>query len=219
MKLLHTAHLPAGDGPFPTLVLCHGWGASAHDLLGLAPHLHGGQALVLCPQGEVTLQVGPGMEGYGWFQLVPGQPPNEAEFRERAGTLRAWLDEAIETYPIDPKRLAVGGFSQGGLMAFELGLREPARFRGIAALSTWLPEPLADSLPKLPEHEALPVLVFHGTEDRMIEIERARDSRERLRTFGVQMLYREFAMAHEIRPEALRMLTRWLSEKVFSESP
>jgi phospholipase/carboxylesterase len=104
-------------------------------------------------------------------------------------------------------------------MAFELGLRQPGRFRGIAALSTWLPEPLAADLPKLPEHESLPVLVFHGTEDRMIEVERARESRERLREFGVRLLYREFPMAHEIRPEALRMLERWLGEKVFAESP
>ncbi|HEV7668972.1 MAG TPA: alpha/beta fold hydrolase [Thermoanaerobaculia bacterium] len=219
MKLLHTAHVPAGDGPFPTLVLCHGWGASAHDLLGLAPHLHDGEALVLCPQGQVKMQIGPGVSGYGWFQLVPGQPPNIAEFRERSGELREWLDEAVEMYPVDPTRLAVGGFSQGGVMAFDLALRQPGRFRGIAALSTWLPEPLADDLPKLPEHESLPVLVLHGTEDRMIEVERARESRERLREFGVRLLYREFPMAHEIRPEALRTLTRWLDEKVFAESP
>jgi phospholipase/carboxylesterase len=185
----------------------------------LAPHLHDGEALVLCPQGQVKMQIGPGVSGYGWFQLVPGQPPNIAEFRERSGELREWLDEAVEMYPVDPTRLAVGGFSQGGVMAFDLALRQPGRFRGIAALSTWLPEPLADDLPKLPEHESLPVLVLHGTEDRMIEVERARESRERLREFGVRLLYREFPMAHEIRPEALRTLTRWLDEKVFAESP
>ncbi len=216
MKLLHTAHVPEGDGPFPTLVLCHGWGASGHDLLGLAPHIYGGKALVLCPQGQVKMPVGPGAFGYGWFNLVPGQPPNAEEFRERSAELHLWVDEAIERYPVDPTRLAVGGFSQGGLMAFELGLRDPARYRGIAALSTWLPDILADDLPKTPEHEQLSVLMLHGTEDRMIEVERARESRERLRPFGVRLQYREFPMAHEIRPEALRTLEHWLGEKVFS---
>ncbi len=187
--------------------------------MGLAPHLEDGEVLVLCPQGQVRMSVGPGVSGYGWFQLIPGQPPNVAEFRERSAELRGWLDEAVERYPVDKGRLAVGGFSQGGLMAFELGLREPGRFRGIAALSTWLPDPLADDLPKLPEHESLPVLMLHGTEDRMIEVERARESRERLREFGVRMQYREFSMAHEIRPEALRTLERWLAEKAFAESP
>ena len=175
--------------------------------------------MVLCPEGQVTMSIGPGISGYGWFQLVPGQPPNVEEFRARSADLRTWLDEAVAHYPVDPARMAVGGFSQGGLMAFELGLREPGRFRGIAALSTWLPEPLAEDLPKVPEQESLPVLVLHGTEDRMIEVERARESRERLRAFGVKLLYREFPMAHEIRPEALRTLDRWLGEKVFASSP
>ena len=47
MKLMHTAHIPAGDGPFPTIIALHGWGASAHDLLGLAPLLHGGRVFVM----------------------------------------------------------------------------------------------------------------------------------------------------------------------------
>ena len=37
MDLLYTAHVPPGDGPFPTILALHGWGASGHDLLGLAP--------------------------------------------------------------------------------------------------------------------------------------------------------------------------------------
>ena len=63
MKLLHTAHVPAGDGPFPTIIALHGWGASAHDLFGLAPILDAGRSLVLCPQGPVPVQTGPGAVG------------------------------------------------------------------------------------------------------------------------------------------------------------
>ena len=65
MDLLYTAHVPAGEGPHPALVLLHGWGASAHDLLGLAPILHGGRAVVLCPQGSLALETAPDMAGYG----------------------------------------------------------------------------------------------------------------------------------------------------------
>ena len=213
MDLLYTAHVPAGPGPFPTVVLLHGWGASAHDLLGLAPHLLGGQALVLCPQGEVRIPVGPGVEGYGWFRLVPGAAPDVDEFRRRSDELHGWLDAALERYPIDRKRLFVGGFSQGGTMAFELALRDPGRFRGLAALSTWLPELLADDLPKSPAHEELSVLMLHGTRDPQVDVERARESRERVRAFGVRLQYREFEMAHEIRPEALRVVERWLAER------
>jgi len=70
-KLTYAAHVPEGDGPFPAVILLHGWGANAHDLLGFAPFLHGGNALVLCPQGPVSLPIGYGMRGYGWYPPVP----------------------------------------------------------------------------------------------------------------------------------------------------
>jgi len=213
--LAYAAHVPAGEGPFPALIALHGWGASAHDLLGLAPTIHDGNAVVLCPQGSVRLPIGGGMTGYGWFELVPGQPPDVEAFMESAETLRRFIDGAVERFPIDPGRIALAGFSQGGIMAYELALREPERFAGLAALSSWFPEPLANLLPKLPGHEEFPVLVVHGTRDSGIPVERAREAREALRSYGVALMYREFDMAHEISREALRVILRWLDERVF----
>lgn len=217
MHLVHTAHVPSGEGPFPTVIALHGWGASAHDLMGLAPFLAGGEALVLCPQGRVEVAISPTMVGYGWFPLRQGLAPNPDEFLTAAEEIRDFVREAREVYPIDPERTVFLGFSQGGLMAFEQALRDPKDSAGVAALSTWLPEPLAERLPPRSDHEELPVLVIHGTEDPMIPVERARESREALRGYGVRLTYRELEMGHEIRPEALDVLGRWLMEKAFSE--
>jgi len=214
-ELLYTAHVPNGEGPFPTLFLLHGWGASAHDLLGLAPLLHGGRALVLCPQGQVVVPIGGGERGYGWFPLTPGLPPDVDAFRHGTAALRRFVEQARDRYPVDPRAVVVAGFSQGGTMAYDLALRDPARFSGLIALSSWLPALLTDDLPRLPEHEQLPVLVIHGTADPMVDVERARESREALRRFGVGITYREFDMGHEIRPEALRVILRWLEERGF----
>jgi len=215
MELLHTLHFPAGEGPFPTILALHGWGASAHDLLGLAPYLHGGQALVLCPQGPFGFEIGPGVRGYGWFPLGErGLDP--VEYRKGAAALRAFVDEALARYPVERRKVVVLGFSQGGVMAYDLALREPGRFAGLAALSAWLPKPLSDSIPALPEHAGMPVLVQHGTADPMIEVARARESRDLLAARGVGLTYREYEMGHEIRPEALRDLVGWLEDKVLS---
>jgi phospholipase/carboxylesterase len=215
MELLHTVHFPAGEGPFPTILALHGWGASAHDLLGLAPYLHGGQALVLCPQGPFGFEIGPGVRGYGWFPLGDrGLDPEE--FRKGAAALRAFVDQALARYPVERRKVAVLGFSQGGVMAYDLALREPGRFAGLAALSAWLPKTLSDSIPTLPEHAGMPVLVQHGTADEMIEVSRARESRDLLAARGVGLTYREYEMGHEIRPEGLRDLVSWLEEKVLS---
>jgi phospholipase/carboxylesterase len=214
MELLHTAHVPAGEGPFPTILALHGWGASAHDLLGLAPVLHAGQALVLCPQGPVALEVAPGVLGYGWFPIAMGRPPDPSEFAKGAAALRAFLDAALASYPVDRRKLVVLGFSQGGVMAYDLALREPERFAGLVALSSWLPDGLAESVPRQPAHAGLQTLVVHGTRDPMIPIDRGRSSRMRLLALGVPTTFREFDMEHEIRPEALRELVAWLDDRV-----
>jgi phospholipase/carboxylesterase len=214
MELLDTAHVPAGEGPFPTIVALHGWGASAHDLIGLAPVLHGGEALVLCPQGPVAFEAAPGMVGYGWFPISMGRPPDPAAFAKGAAALRAFLDEALRRYPVDRRKLVLLGFSQGGVMAYDLALREPERFAGLVALSSWLPDALSDAIPRQAAHAELPTLAIHGTRDPMIPVDRGRASRDRLLALGIPTTYREYEMEHEIRPEALRLLVEWLDERV-----
>jgi phospholipase/carboxylesterase len=214
MELLYTAHVPPGEGPHPTILALHGWGASAHDLLGLAPYLHGGCALVLCPQGPVVLQVGPGQLGYGWFPLSAGAPPDPAAFAAGKLAIARFLDAACRRYPVDARKLVLLGFSQGGVMAYDLALREPERFAGLVALSSWLPAALAATLARQEAHAALATFVSHGTHDPMISVERGRESRAALLGLGVPTTYREYAMGHEIRPETLRDLVEWLDARI-----
>jgi phospholipase/carboxylesterase len=214
MELLYAAHVPAGPGPFPTIVALHGWGANAHDLLGLAPYLHGGKALVLCPQGPVAFEIGPGVRGHGWFPISGAGPLDPAEFAKGKAALVGFLDAALERYPVDRRKLVLLGFSQGGVMAYDLALREPERFAGLMALSCWLPAPMAESIPRQPAHAQLPVFVTHGERDPMIPVAAGRESRDALVALGVAVTYREYDMAHEIKPEALRDLVDWLETKV-----
>lgn len=216
MDLLYTAHVPPGDGPHPTLIALHGWGASAHDLLGLAPVLHGGQALVLCPQGPLAFQAGPGMVGHGWFPLSQNGPPDRGEIEKSLVILNAWIDQALDVFPVDPGKLVIGGFSQGGFMAYLLALRSPERYKALLALSSWLPVELAQAIEPKPAHGELPALVIHGTEDPMISVDRAHTSRDALLALGVPTRYREYAMGHEIRQEALQELVGWLEELPWS---
>jgi len=58
MRLIHTLYEPAGDGPHPTLIAMHGFGASALDLLGLAPYIADGRFMVICPQGPIEVPIG-----------------------------------------------------------------------------------------------------------------------------------------------------------------
>jgi phospholipase/carboxylesterase len=216
MELLHTAYVPPGEGPFPTILALHGWGASAQDLLGLAPYLHGGEALVICPQGPVAFEIQQGYYGYGWFPIRPGRPPEPAEFAQGAALLRGFLDDLLRRYPVNPRKLVVLGFSQGGVMAYDLVLRDPERFAGLVALSSWLPQELVASLGRRPELAQLPVFVAHGSEDPMLPVAMGQASRDSLIALGVPATYREYPMGHEVRPELLRDVVEWLDSKVLS---
>ena len=214
MNLIHTLHEPAGAGPHPTLLTLHGRGANALDLLGLAPSICGGKFLVICPQGPLETPIGPGMTGYAWYPLSMGGPPDIDTMLASREKLETFLDQCVARYPVDPKRLALLGFSQGGVMAYSLALTYPERFTALAVLSTWLPKEL---VPKLDIDEGvrdLPALVQHGTNDPTIEVARARDSVERMRELKVPLTYREYEMGHEITPRSLGDLSAWLDEKV-----
>ena len=220
MDLLYTAHVPPGEGPFPTVLMLHGWGASAHDLLGLAPIVHGGGALVLCPQGPVGFQIAPeqapGMLGFGWWPIAPDSEIDPDAFDTARQAVASFLNDACERYPIDRRKIVVLGFSQGGVMAYDLVLGDPERFAGLVALSSWLPEAVDTAVPSQEAMNNFPALVVHGTKDPMIPVENAQESRQRLLARGVNVQYREFEMEHEINQEALREIVIWLEEKVFN---
>ncbi|HXQ20261.1 MAG TPA: alpha/beta fold hydrolase [Candidatus Acidoferrales bacterium] len=214
MELLHTIYEPAGDGPHPTILALHGWGANGMDLLGVAPYLAGGRFLVLCPQGSVEVPLGP-MVGYGWFPITMGAPPDPVAFTKGLDEARRFLDAAVRRYPVDRNKLVVLGFSQGGVIAYALALAEPERFAGLVALSSWLPAALTQTASPH-TRERLSVLIHHGTRDDLIEIARGRESVETLRRLQVPVTYREFDMGHEISPDSLADLSDWLENKVLS---
>jgi phospholipase/carboxylesterase len=216
MELIHTVYVPAGKGPHPTILTLHGRGASAFDLLGLAPYVCGGRFLMICPQGPLEMPIGPEASGYAWYPMSMGGPPDIAAILVSRQKLQQFLDECLAQYPINAKKFAILGFSQGGVMAYSLALSRPDRFAALVALSSWLPPELVPHLSLGNSAQAMPTLVQHGTQDSMIEIERARRSVETLRKARLPVTYREYEIGHEIRPRSLSDLSAWLNEKVLS---
>lgn len=216
MELLHCVYEPPGDGPHPTVLALHGRGANALDLLGLAPHLADGAFRVICPQGPLETPVGPGVTGYAWFPMSMGGEVDAAAILSSRDGLRRFLDECLRRYPIDARRLVLLGFSQGGGMAYSLGLSEPGRFAGMCVLSSWLRENMLQRLGVADGVDSLRTLVHHGRRDEMIELERAKHSVTLLENLRVPVDYREYDMGHEINSRSLADLSTWLREKVLA---
>ena len=217
MNLIHTIYEPSGAGPHPTILTLHGRGANAFDLLGLAPYICNGKFLMICPQGPLETPIGPGAVGYAWYPMSMGGPLDVGAILSSRKKLQGFLDECLARYPVEAKKLVALGFSQGGVMGHSLALSNPERFAALVVLSSWLPKELIPELSISKEAvQSLPTLVQHGSQDQLIELQRARDSVEQLRELRVPLTYREYDMGHEITPRGLADLSAWLEEKVLS---
>jgi phospholipase/carboxylesterase len=213
MRLVHAAYEPAGEGPFPTIFAMHGWGSNAMDLQGLAPFIANGRFLVICPQGPFEVEIG-AINGYGWYQMRPGSHPDEEKVDAAVEQLGTFIEEASARYPVDKRKTVALGFSQGGMMAYNLAMRWPERFAALVGISTAFPDFLVD---RVTNHEAiqqLPTLVQHGRADEMLEIARARKSIETLRELKVPVTFREYDCGHEVTADGVRDLSSFLVEKV-----
>jgi len=215
MELIHTVWEPTGEGPHPTIIAMHGWGANALDLVGLAPYVAEGRFMVICPQGPLEVPIGP-TRGYGWFPIRMGGPPDLDAIEAAVSSATKFVDLAVERYPVNRRKLVMLGFSQGGVMAYRMALANPARYAGLVALSTWFSPELKDAIADREALERLPTLVQHGRADDMIEIARARSSVEILRELHVPLVYREYDCGHEITADGLQDLSEFLDSKVLS---
>jgi len=216
MELIHTVYQPSGPGPFPALLTLHGRGANAFDLLGLAPYLCGGRFMVICPQAPLETPIGPESVGYAWYPMSMGGPPDIDTILASRRKLEVFVDQCAQSYPTDPQKFGILGFSQGGVIAYSLALAIPTRFTALVVLSSWLPKELLPRIEINAGVQSLPTLVQHGTEDQSIQVDRARTSVEMLRQLKVPLTCREYSMGHEISAQSLSDLSAWLEERILS---
>ncbi|HUO06295.1 MAG TPA: alpha/beta fold hydrolase [Candidatus Binataceae bacterium] len=213
MRLIHAFYEPPGDGPHPAIVALHGFGANALDLLGLAPYIAGGRFMVICPQGPMEVPLGP-MTGYAWFPLRMGAPPDREAIDSATREATAFLEEALKKYPIDRRKLVLLGFSQGGMLASRIAVRNPSQFAALVGISTFFSPEIVKEVSDPAALQTLPVMIQHGSADDLIEVGMARASVETMRSLKMPVTYREYDCGHEITAEVLADLSEFLAAKV-----
>jgi phospholipase/carboxylesterase len=198
---------PADREPRPTLILLHGRGADGRDLASIQPYLDFAGGRVVCPDAPRPWIEGGG-QGFSWF----GTEALREDLDPSLAALRAFLDALPETLPIDGLPI-LGGFSQGGVLTYELGLRHPELFRALAVLSSYLaPDHPIREAPT--SAEIPPLLITHGTYDPLIPIARSAEARAVLDDAGVSYRFVEDAVDHTIGPRHLEALNALLAEVV-----
>jgi phospholipase/carboxylesterase len=192
-----------------TIVLLHGRGADEHDLLPLLGVLDPKRKLRgITLGGPLTMPPG----GKHWYAVHRVGWPDPATFSPTYAELTSVLDDELG---LDWSRTVVGGFSQGGVMSYAVGLG-PGRPvpAGILAMSCFLPR-FDDGTwePDFAGRPQLPVAHVHGEQDPVIGVEFGRDARDRLTEAGLPLLYREFPGGHHVDPRLLTELAGWVAQR------
>ena len=190
--MLDALERPAAGEAAGTLVLIHGRGADEHDLYPLLDALDPERRLRgLTPGGPLALPPG----GRHWYRLGGIPTPEPETFWPSFEALSALLDGLQEP-------LVLGGFSQGAVMSYALGLgRGRPRTRALIALSGFIPT--VDGWEADLDAPFPPIAIAHGTYDPVIPVEFGRTARATLEAAGAGVLYLESPIEHSIDPQAI----------------
>ena len=187
---------PAASEPEGLLVLFHGRGADEHDLFPLLDLLDPERRLLgVTPRGPLSLPPG----GAHWYAVQEIGYPDPGTFLPTYEATSDWLASLAEETGIGLDRTVLGGFSQGAVMTYALGLgRGRPRPAALVALSGFMPTVPGFELdlePALP-----PVAIGHGSLDPVISVEWSRRAKQALEAAGAEVLYREYPLPHAIDP-------------------
>jgi phospholipase/carboxylesterase len=215
---LERIELVTGAEPTAAVIWLHGLGADGHDFEPIVPELNLPATAAVrfifphAPIRAVTINGGAKMRA--WYDIDPRAPlAGDEDIRSSAASIEELIDEQVAR-GIRTQRIVLAGFSQGGVVALQLGLRYREPLAGIMALSTYLhdPEHVVDRISL--DNAGIPIFMAHGLMDPMIPITRAITSRETLRALDYPIEWHEYAMGHSVCLEEIKDISRWLTQRI-----
>jgi phospholipase/carboxylesterase len=212
LKPLELIELATGAEPKGTVIWMHGLGADGWDFVPIVRELPLPEDLQLrfifphAPVRPVTINNGHEMRA--WYDIKMNdisRVPDEAGIRESQASIEALIARE-EKRGVSADRIVLAGFSQGGAIALQAGLRHRERLAGIVALSTYLP--LEDSLDRegAPANKRTPVFMAHGTQDQVIPVQLAEASKRALEQRGYDIAWKAWPMPHSVCAEEVEEL-------------
>jgi phospholipase/carboxylesterase len=216
LDLLQHIELNTGADPAGTIIWMHGLGADGWDFVPIVRELPLPDDLALrfifphAPVQPVTINNG--MEMRAWYDIAMNdisRLPDEGGIRESQAAVERLIARERDR-GIDSSRIVLAGFSQGGAIALQTGLRHANRLGGIVALSTYLP--LEDSLDAEASsaNRATPIFMAHGTDDPVVPVQLAEISRALLQKRGYEVEWHTWPMPHSVCGEEIEAVSAFL---------
>ena len=213
-ELLDAIEIETGKNPTASVIWLHGLGADGNDFAPIVPELRLPKAGIrfVFPHAPVRpVTINAGMRMRAWYDIADGANRREDERGVRASQvlIEALIAREKERWT-KAGRLVLAGFSQGGAIALHAGLRHPGRIAGIMALSAYVPVGEKLSAERSTANRDVPIFMGHGSDDPIIPLVRAEQSRNLLKSLGYPVEWHEYGMPHSVCPEELTDIGTWL---------
>jgi len=205
--------------PSHTVIWLHGLGADGNDFVPVVKELKLpplGIRFVFphAPMRPVTINGGFVMRA--WYDIAY----QELAFKEDERGLREsqkLIEELIvreNTRSIPSSRIVLAGFSQGGVLALQTGLRQSKLLAGLMALSSYLPMSPMIEVERNAASNSVPIFMGHGITDNIVPLALGRMSRDTLIKLGYEVEWHQYTMPHSVCPEELADIGVWLKRVV-----
>jgi phospholipase/carboxylesterase len=195
----------------PLLLLLHGYGSNEEDLFSFATELPD-EYYIVSARAPYNMQYG----AYAWYAINFDADENKFSDHEQAKISRdliaQFIDELIQTYPIDPKNVTLVGFSQGSILSYAIALSHPDKVQRVVALSGYVSEPILEENYLRNDLSKLKIFHSHGTADQVIPVEWARKTKPFLEKLGINSTYKEYPVGHGVAPQNFYDFKNWLLE-------
>jgi phospholipase/carboxylesterase len=214
--ILDAIEIETARNPAASIIWLHGLGADGNDFAPIVPALRlpGAAIRFVFPHAPVQpVTINGGMRMRAWYDVTDDAIRHEDESGVRASQI---LVEALIAREKErgtaANRLVLAGFSQGGAIALQTGLRHSERIAGIMALSTYLPIADKFAAEASEANRDAPIFMAHGSHDPVIPLARAEQSRGLLQSLGYNVEWREYPMQHSVCPEEVSDISAWLGK-------
>ncbi len=218
-KLLETIEIETAPNPAAAVIWLHGLGADGNDFAPIVPELRlaGAPAVRFvfphAPMMPVTINNGHVMRA--WYDVSFGDLEGKTRQADEKGVRasQAAIEQLIareNARGIATGKIVIAGFSQGGAIALQTGLRHADKLAGIMALSTYLPLATTLAAEASVANRAIPIFYAHGTHDPVIPMAMATASRAALTAAGYAIDWHEYPMQHSVCAEEIADISAWL---------
>lgn len=213
--------VPASGSYSNLVVFMHGLGDTADGWASLMPQLGIKDTKFILPTADsIPIAINGGVSMPGWsniYGLDAASPEDKPGFEATSARIGRIVQTEIDK-GIAPKKIIIGGFSQGGAAALHYSLRTPHALGGAAGLSTWLPLRAEYPSALSPSALQMPIILFHGTYDAVVDFSWGENSFKLLKTLLPSDNTPSFVpidgMGHSSDPEEIKKLRQFLLDKL-----